>query len=382
MPRKSKQIDQRPVVTPIYQSSTFIFPDTASLADYQRGKRKGYIYSRTGNPTIEAVERHISRLDRGEGSLLFSSGMAAISSACLTLLRRGDEIVSSFPVYGGTVSLFRKLFGKLGIRTRFFPARNVKSLARIISAKARMIYLESPANPNLELIDLEAVARVARRARIFTIIDSTFATPVNQRPLEFGIDAVVHSATKYLGGHTDMLGGVVSGTERFLSEVRDTRDYLGGCIDPHQAFLLDRGLKTLDVRMKKHNSSGAAIALYLEGRNEIKKVNYPGLESHPQHELARSQMDGFGGIVSFDLGSAGRAAKFVDCLKVILNAASLGGTESLISIPIWTSHFGMKKAELARHGISPGLVRLSVGLEDEEALVEDIDRALRRAVRV
>jgi cystathionine beta-lyase/cystathionine gamma-synthase len=379
MPRKSKQIEQRAVVTPIYQSSTFIFPDTASLVDYQKGKRKGYMYSRSGNPTVEAVEDDLSRLDGAERSLLFSSGMAAISTACLTLLRTGDEIISSFPVYGGTAALFEKLLKGLGIRTRFFPATDVSELGRIVSEKTRLVYLESPTNPDLKIVDLDAVVRIARNTKAFSIIDSTFATPVNQRPLEFGLDAVIHSASKYLGGHSDIIGGVVSGREVFISRVRKTRDYLGGCPDPHQAYLLSRGLKTLELRMMKHNSSAAAIAAFLAGKKMLKKVNYPGLASHPQHELARRQMTGFGGIISFDLGSAGKAVKFVDSLRVILNAASLGGTESLISIPVWSSHFGLKKKELARYGIGRGLVRLSVGLEEEEVLIRDLERALKLA---
>jgi cystathionine beta-lyase/cystathionine gamma-synthase len=379
MSRKSKQIDQRAAVTPIYQSSTFIFPDTASLIDCQKGKRRGYIYTRTDNPTVEAAEHNISRLDGSESSLLFSSGMAAISTACLTMLRPGDEMVSSFPVYGGTATLFEQFLKKLGMKIRFFPADDVSRLGKVISERTRLIYLESPTNPDLKIIDLEAVVDAAKRAKVFSIIDSTFATPVNQKPLGFGIDAVIHSASKYLGGHSDVIGGAISSRERFISEARDTRDYLGGCPDPHQAFLLDRGLKTLELRMKKHNSNAAAIASYLAGKKMVRKVNYPGLESHPQHELARRQMKGFGGIVSFDLGSAKRASAFVDSLSVILNAASLGSTESLISIPVWTSHFGLKKAELARFGIGPGLVRLSVGLEDEKVLIRDIERALRIA---
>jgi cystathionine beta-lyase/cystathionine gamma-synthase len=379
MSRKSKQINQKPVVTPIYQSSTFIFPDTASLVAYQRGQRKGYIYTREGNPTVEAVERTISGLDGAESSLLFSSGMAAISTVCLTILRPGDEMISSFPVYGGTATLLESLLKGLKVKVRFFPADDVARLGRIISEKTRLVYLESPTNPNLRIIDLEAAVRVAGRARISTVIDSTFATPVNQKPLKFGIDAVIHSATKYLGGHSDVIGGVLSGSERFICGVRETRSYLGGCIDPHQAFLLERGLKTLDVRMRRHNSSAARIASHLAGKKAVKKVYYPGLTSHPQHGLARSQMTGFGGIVSFDLGSERKAARFVDSLRVILNAASLGSTESLISVPVWSSHYGLKRAELARWGIAPGLIRLSVGLEDEEVLIKDIDRALRRA---
>ncbi len=381
MPRKSKKIDQSPVVTPIFQSSTFTFPDTASLIDFQKGKRKGFIYTRYGNPTIEAVENQIARLDGAQDSLLFSSGMAAISSACLTLLEPDDEIVSSYPIYGGTAKLFDQLLKKFNIKVVFFPADDINRLSRSITRKTKLIYLESPANPNLKIIDLDSAGRIAKRRKVFSIIDSTFATPVNQKPLDFGIDAVIHSVTKYLGGHSDIVGGVISGSRRFIGRVRETRKSLGGCADPHQAFLLDRGLKTLEIRIEKHNFNAASIAKFLESVSGLKGVVYPGSTSHPQHDLAARQMSGFGGMVSFDLGSKRKAIRFVDSLKVIKNAASLGGTESLISIPIWTSHFGLRQETLTRSGITPGLVRLSVGLEADNVLIKDISQALRIAFR-
>jgi cystathionine beta-lyase/cystathionine gamma-synthase len=381
MPGKSKKIEQSPVVTPIFQSSTFTFPDMASLIDYRKGKRKGYIYTRYSNPTIEAVENQIARLESAERSLLFSSGMAAISSACLALLEPGDEIVSSYPIYGGTSNLFDQILKKLNINVAFFPADDIGGLPRAITRKTKLIYLESPTNPNLKIIDLENASRIAGRRKIFSIIDSTFATPVNQKPLGFGIDAVIHSVTKYLGGHSDIVGGVISGSGRFMARVWETRKYLGGCADPHQAFLLGRGLKTLEVRMEKHNRNAASIARFLESVPGIKQVIYPGSFLHLQHELAARQMSGFGGMVSFNLGSKRRAIRFVDSLKVIKNATSLGGTESLVSIPIWSSHFGLKQEILSRAGVTPGLVRLSVGLEPEAVLIKDIDRALRIAFR-
>ena len=381
MPRKSKKINQSPVVTPIYQSSTFTFPDTASLIDYQKGKRKGYIYSRYSNPTVEAVENQIALLDGAVNSLLFSSGMAAISSACLTLLKPGDQIVSSYPIYGGTAKLFDQLFKKFSIEVAFYPADDISRLSRYITRKTKLIYLESPTNPNLKIVDLESAGRIAKRRKIFSIIDSTFATPVNQKPLDSGIDAVIHSVTKYLGGHSDIIGGVISGSERFIARVWETRKYLGGCADPHQAFLLERGLKTLEIRIEKHNRNAESITRFLESVPGLKRVIYPGSSSHPQHELARRQMSGFGGVVSFDLGSKRKAIRFVDSLKIIKNAASLGGTESLISIPIWSSHFGLKQGTLTRSGVTPGLVRLSVGLEHCDILIKDLKQALRVATR-
>jgi cystathionine beta-lyase/cystathionine gamma-synthase len=339
------------------------------------------MYTRYSNPTVEAAEDQIARLESAQNSLLFSSGMAAISSACLTLLKPEDEIVSSFPVYGGTARLFDQILKKFNIRVSFFPAEDFNRLSRAITRRTKLIYLESPTNPNLKIIDLENAARIARSRKIFSIIDSTFATPINQKPLDFGIDAVIHSVTKYLGGHSDIVGGVISGSERFIARVWETRKYLGGCADPHQAFLLDRGLKTLEIRVEKHNRNAASITKFLESVSGLKNVIYPGSFSHPQYEIAARQMNGFGGMVSFDLGSKRKAIRFVDSLKVIKNAASLGGTESLISIPIWTSHFGLQQKILSRSGITPGLVRLSVGLEPDIVLIKDIRQALRVAFR-
>jgi cystathionine beta-lyase/cystathionine gamma-synthase len=382
MPEKPDRIKQSPVVTPIVQSTTFIFPDTASLIDYQKGKRKGYIYTRYSNPTIEAVEKSIAVLEGSEGSLLFSSGMAAISSVCMTFIRSGDEIVSSYPVYGGTAKLFDNLLKNFGIRIRYFQASDKAALKRSISPKTRILYLETPTNPNLQIIDLSYAAEIARGEKILSVVDSTFATPMNQKPIKFGMDIVIHSITKYIGGHSDIMGGVTSASDKYLSRIYETRKSLGGCIDPHQAFLAERGLRTLAVRVERHNLNAIRIAEFLESVEKVKKVIYPGLDSHPQHKLAFDQMEGYGGMVSFDLGSKKRAAKFADSLKIVKNAASLGGIESLVSIPIWTSHYGLKKKDLDKAGVTPGLVRLSVGLEDFDELIGDIDQALKKAFRV
>jgi cystathionine beta-lyase/cystathionine gamma-synthase len=381
MPRKSETIEQHPIVTPIYQSTTFVFPNTASLIDYQRGRKRGYLYTRYGNPTLTSAEERLAELDGAEQSLFLASGMAAITTACLSIVKSGDEIVSSFPLYGGTAHLFNDIFKNLGIRVRYFPASNLKKLAHLLSPKTMLIYLESPTNPNLEIVDLKAAARVARQNKIFSMIDSTFATPINQKPLDYGIDAVIHSATKYLGGHSDIMGGVISGKGKFVSRAVETMKLLGGCADPHQAFLLERGLKTLSVRMSKHNENATKIAHFLEMDLRLTRVIYPGLEAHPQHKIAQSQMNGYGGMVSFDLSSEARAIKFADALKVVKNAVSLGGVESLISIPVWTSHMGLKKSDLTKSGVTRGLVRLSVGLEDSNILIEDIKNALTAAFR-
>jgi cystathionine beta-lyase/cystathionine gamma-synthase len=381
MPRKSETIEQRPVVTPIYQSTTFAFPNTASLIDYQRGRKKGYLYTRYGNPTLTSAEERLSELDGSEQSLFLASGMAAIATACLSVVKAGDEIVSSFPLYGGTAHLFNDLFKNLGISVHYFPAINPTKLSMLISPKTKLIYLESPTNPNLEIIDLEILAAIAKQHKIFSMIDSTFATPINQKPLDFGIDAVIHSATKYLGGHSDIMGGVISGKKNFVSRAVETMKLLGGCADPHQAFLLERGLKTLGVRMSKHNENAMKIAHFIEMDLRLKRVIYPGLESHPQHAVAQSQMNGYGGMVSFDLGSEAKAIKFADALKVVKNAVSLGGVESLLSIPVWTSHIGLNKSDLTKSGVTRGLVRLSVGLEESNILIEDIKNALNSAFR-
>jgi cystathionine beta-lyase/cystathionine gamma-synthase len=381
MPRKFKEITIKPIVTPIYQSSTFVFPETAALIDFQLGKKAGYLYTRYGNPTLSACQSRLAALEGAQGSLVLASGMAAISTACLTILRSGDQIVSSFPLYGGTAKLFGSLFNKLGIGLRYFPAGNVGKMRRLLTSKTKLIYIESPTNPNLQIIDLNAVAEIAVAKKIFTIIDSTFATPMNQKPLSFGLNAVIHSATKYLSGHSDLMAGVISGDAAFIGAATETMKLLGGCADPHQVFLLDRGLKTLQVRLARHNENAMKIAVFLETDNRLARVIYPGLETHPQYQLAKEQMQGFGGMVSFDLGSERRAIKFVDSLKVVKNAVSLGGTESLVSLPIWTSHLGLKKSELAQSGVTPGLVRLSVGLEEPELLIRDLKNALSTAFR-
>lgn len=381
VPKKPVQIKQEPVVTPIVQSTTFTFPDTAALIDYQKGTKKGFIYTRYSNPTIEAVEKRIADLEGAAGSLLFSSGMAAISSVCLTFLRAGDEIVSSYPIYGGTAKLFDDLLKRFGIRIKYFQASNPGNLDRLVSSNTKILYLESPTNPNLQIIDLKTAAGVARKKGIASVVDSTFATPVNQRPISLGIDIVVHSITKYIGGHSDIIGGVISGPSKHLKKIYETRKLLGGCIDPHQAFLLERGIRTLEVRMERHNSNATQVARFLNSVKGVKRVIYPGLSSHPQHRIASSQMRGFGGMVSFDLGSNRRASRFADSLKVVKNAVSLGGVESLVSIPVWTSHYGLKKKELDKSGVTSGLVRLSVGIEDPEILIKDIDQALKKAFR-
>jgi cystathionine beta-lyase/cystathionine gamma-synthase len=381
MSEKPDRIDQKPVVAPITQSTTFIFPDTASLIKYQKGEKSGYIYTRYSNPTIETVESRIAKLEGADGSLVFSSGMAAISSVCLTYLRSGDEIVSSFPIYGGTAKLFDNIFKHLGIKVKYFQASDMARLGKSVSDKTKLIYLETPTNPNLKIVDLNHAADVAKSKKILSVVDATFATPVNQRPIKFGIDMVVHSVTKFMSGHSDIMGGVVSTAGRNLKKIYETRKLLGGCMDPHQAFLLERGLRTLELRMERHNMNAGKIAGFLESSRVVKRVIYPGLDSHPQYDLAIDQLEGFGGMVSFDLGSKQRACKFADSLKVVKNAVSLGGVESLVSIPIWTSHYGLKKKDLDKSGVTPGLVRLSVGLEDSDRLIADINQALQKARR-
>ena len=381
MPKKPVQIKQEPVVTPIVQSTTFIFPDTAALIDYQKGTKRGFLYTRYSNPTIEAVEKRIADLEEAHGSLLFSSGMAAISSVCFTFLRAGDEIVSSYPIYGGTAKLFDSLLKRFGVRIKYFQAASPGNLNGLVSNKTKILYLETPTNPNLQIIDLKKAVGAVKKRGIVSVVDSTFATPVNQKPINLGIDIVIHSITKYIGGHSDIIGGVVSGSSQHLKKIYETRKLLGGCIDPHQAFLLERGIRTLEVRMERHNANAMKVARFLSSVKRVRRVIYPGLSTHPQHQIASSQMQGFGGMVSFDLGSSRRASRFADSLKVVKNAVSLGGVESLVSIPVWTSHYGLKKKELDKSGVTSGLVRLSVGIEDPEKLIKDIDQALKKAFR-
>jgi cystathionine beta-lyase/cystathionine gamma-synthase len=368
------------VMTPIYQSSTFAFKNTAELIKFQEGDPSKYLYTRYGNPTLRVVEEKVSALEGGEAALVVSSGMASVSTIALTLVSSGEEIISTEPVYGGTYHLFKDVFPKLGIKVHFIKPEGVDEAKRLLNQKTRLFFCETPTNPNLKIVDIGKIVDIAKEKKIPVVVDNTFATPYNQSPLALGADFVVHSATKYLGGHSDLVAGVIVGPKNVIDKARETMKVLGGCIDPFGAFLLLRGLKTLAIRVERHNQNALKVAGFLSGHPKVKQVFYPGLSTHTQHTLAQSQMKGFGGMVCFEVkGGLESATKVMDSLKLFINATSLGGVESLASIPVLTSHFGFEEEELERADVTPGMIRLSCGIEDGDDLVEDLKQALDRS---
>ncbi|MCI0532327.1 MAG: aminotransferase class I/II-fold pyridoxal phosphate-dependent enzyme [candidate division Zixibacteria bacterium] len=367
------------VAQPIFQTSTFVFPRSRRVLEFYKNEPDVYMYTRYGNPTLRTAEEKLARLEGGEDALLFSSGMAAISTAVLSLLEAGDEIVATRNLYGGTLRLFRQVLPKLGVKVSFVEAENVSLAENLITPRTKLFYIESPTNPNLKIVDIRKTAQICRRNKLFSLIDSTFGTPVNQRPLESGIDLVIHSATKYLSGHNDIICGVVIGSNKLVEQVRNLMKVLGGSADPFAAYLLIRGMKTLEVRVKRQNDNSLKLAKYLSRHPKVKRVLHPGLTSHPQHKLAKIQMSGFGGLVCLEVkGGIKMAEKAVDNFKVILNAASLGGVDSLASLPFYTSHHGFSKAELKMDDVTEGMIRLSCGIEDSSVLIEDLRQSLAR----
>ena len=365
------------VSTAIYQTTTYFYP-TEDQRTWEGLVPEGtYIYTRYDNPTTRAVEDKIADLEGGERALVFSSGMAAISTALHTFLDTGDRMVSVEDLYGGTYNLMVNHMRRLGITIDLAPTTNTDRLIASISEGAKVVYLESPTNPLLKLIDIPAVVQAAHDVGALVMIDNTFATPINQRPLELGVDLVLHSCSKYLNGHTDLLSGAAVGREGMIEAMAANRVVHGGVLDPIGSYLLGRGMRTLALRMERHNTNGLIMARHLESHPHVERVHYPGLESHPQHGLARQLLTGFGGMVSFEVKGGRRAAERVmRNLDLIKMATSLGGVDSLISMPRNTSHAALPPEVRARLGIKDNLLRLSVGIEDVEDLIEDLDHAL------
>ena len=367
----------RALTTPIYETATFVFDSARDVERYQDGSFPAYLYSRYENPTLVAAEEKVAAADGAETALLFSSGMAATSTALISLLKAGDEVVCASAIYGGTFHLIEHVLSGLGIARRFVSLEALATPAGVIGPKTKIVWFESPINPTLRCVDVRAVADACRAAGVLSGIDNTFASPVNQRPLAMGVDLSMQSATKYLNGHSDVTGGVLSGTRALLAPIAKTRRLLGGVMDPMPAYALARGLKTLPLRVARHNANAMAVATFLDTHGAVERVYYPGLASHPDHAIAARQMSGFGGMVCVDVkgGQAGAYRAF-DRLKVIKRAASLGGVESLCSLPILTSQYGLTDDELHKAGVTRGMMRLSIGLEDPEDLIDDLDQAL------
>lgn len=366
-----------PLTTPIFETTTYLFDSAADVIAYNEGRSDKYLYSRYGNPTVVAVEEALARLDGAERALLFSSGMAAIATTLIGHLRAGDEVLCAAAIYGGTLHLLHDLLSRFGITTRFVSLEELAALGPVFSEQTRVVWFESPTNPTLRCVDIRTVAAACRARGVLSVIDNTFASPLNQEPLSLGVDLSMQSATKYLNGHSDVTAGVVSGPRHLLDPIERARRLLGTVLDPMPAFLLGRGLKTMAVRVARHNENALAVARALEGHAGISHVFYPGLPSHPDHAIAAGQMSGFGGMVCIDLhGDYDRAVRAFDRLRVIKRAASLGGVESIVSLPVLTSQWGHSDAQLAAAGVTKGMLRLSIGLEDAADLVGDLAQAL------
>lgn len=366
-----------PLVPPIYQSATFEFETGAALAEAGTASSPTMFYTRYGNPTQAVFEEQLRVLEGAEGCLAFSSGMAALSAVFMGLLRAGDTAVVERRVYGGTLKIARDLLPRFGVKVQWLEGDSDAELARALPG-AKLVVFETPTNPLLDVLDVRKVARAAKAAGALAVLDATFATPFTLRPLELGCDLVVHSATKYLNGHHDVVAGAVAGAAAPLLHVASMRRLMGGLLDPHAAFLVSRGMKTLALRVERASKTALSLARALERVKGVRKVRYPGLESHPRHALARELMPrGQGAVLAIELeGGRERAIAVAEKLELARLAPSLGGTETLVSPPAITSHAGFSDAEMAKAGIDPGILRIAVGLEHEDDLIADFTRAI------
>ena len=363
-----------PVATPIYQTSTFEVMDTE---EQLRVVPTDHHYTRYGNPTNTVAEKAIAELEGTDVALLFASGMNAITTTVLTLLKSGDHVVAQRDIYGGAAKFFGQWLPKLGIETTFVDTTDYSQHEGAIRPNTKLLYLESPTNPTLRVVDMKRAVGIAKRHSLTTMIDSTFATPINCRPAEYGIDLIMHSGTKYLGGHADLLCGVMTGRGELMEKIHSTRTTLGGCLDPHAAWLLLRGIKTLAVRVQRQNDSALQVARFLAKHPKVERVHYPFLEGHPQRALAMEQLRGGGGVVSFEVRGSGQDAREVtEALRLFILAPSLGGVESLVCIPALTSHLMVPAEHRQKMGVTDQMIRLSVGIEHADDLIADLDRAL------
>jgi cystathionine beta-lyase/cystathionine gamma-synthase len=363
-----------PLSTPIYQTSTFEVVDN----DQQlRATHSDMFYTRYGNPTHTVAENSIAELEGTDAALLFASGMNAVTTTILALLKNGDHVVAQRDIYGGVNKFLTQWLPKLGIETTLVDTTEYQQHENAIRPNTRMLYLESPTNPTVRVVDLKRVASIARTHNLISMIDSTFATPINVRPSEYGIDLVMHSGTKYFGGHSDLIAGIVAGRQELIDQIHETRTTLGGCMDPHAAWLLLRGIKTLAVRVQRQNENALRVARFLDGHPKVRRVNYPFLEEHPQYSLAKEQMNGGGGLLSFEVDGTGEDAKRVaESLRLFTLAPSLGGVDSLVSLPVLTSHAMISASDRRKMGVTEQSIRLSVGIENADDLITDLEQGL------
>jgi cystathionine beta-lyase/cystathionine gamma-synthase len=363
-----------PVSAPIYQTSTFEVTDNKEQV---RATPTDHFYTRYGNPTNTVAENAIAEMEGTDAALLFSSGMAAITTSMLTLVRAGDHIVAQRDIYGGLTKFLTQWLPKMGIETTFVDTNDIEQHERAIRPNTRIVHIESPTNPMVRIVDLEKIAALARKHKLTSMIDATFATPINCRPAEWGIDVVLHSGTKYLGGHADLICGVAAGRRELIDQIHHLRTTLGCCMDPHAAFLLLRGIKTLAVRVERQSQSALRIAEFLSKHPNVSCVHYPMLNGHPQYNLAKKQMVGGGGVLSFEVdGNGADACRVAEALTLFTLAPSLGGVESLVSIPVLTSHAMIAPDVRKKMGVTEPMIRLSVGIENVEDLIADLEKAL------
>jgi cystathionine beta-lyase/cystathionine gamma-synthase len=365
-----------PVSTPIYQTSTFEVVDNVEQQRVHEIVSDSY-YTRWGNPTNTVAEQTVAELEGMETARTFASGMGAITTTIMALLRTGDHIVAQRDIYGGVTKFFTQWLPKMGIETTLVDTTDYEQHARAIRPNTKLLYLESPTNPALRVVDLKKAVALARQHKLITLIDSTFGTPINQHPAEYGIDLVMHSGTKYLSGHADLTCGVVSARRDLIEKIHDTRTTLGNCMDPHASWMLIRGLKTLAVRVARQNENALRIAEFLEHHAKVRRVHYPFLKSHPQYAIARQQMTGGGGVVTFEVEGTGQdACRVSEALRLFTLATSLGGVESLVSIPVLTSHAMIEPEQRKKMGVTEQMIRLSVGIENADDLIADLEHAL------
>jgi cystathionine beta-lyase/cystathionine gamma-synthase len=363
-----------PMATPIYQTSTFEVSDND---EQLRATDTDHFYTRYGNPTNTVAEKTIAALEGTEAALTFASGMGAITTTMMALLKSGDHIVAQRDIYGGANKFLSQWLPKMGIETTFVDTTKYEQHERAIRPNTKLLYLESPTNPTLRIVDLKTVAGIATERGLLSMIDATFGTPVNQHPVGYGIDLIMHSGTKYLAGHSDLICGVVAGRLKLLEKIWATRTTLGNCMDPHASWMLVRGLKTLAVRVARQNENAMRVAEFLSDHAKVRSVNYPFLKRHPQYEIARRQMSGGGGMVSFEIEGSGEDARRVsEAMRLFTLAPSLGSVESLVSIPVLTSHAMVPAEERAKMGVTEQLIRLSVGIENADDLIADLEQAL------
>src|SRR5437868_468174 len=363
-----------PLTTPIYQTSTFEVTDSDQQV---RATSTDMFYTRYGNPTHTVAEKAIAELEGADSALLFASGMGAITTSVVALLKSGDHIVAQRDIYGGATKFLSQWLPKLGIETTFVDTTEYDQHARAIRPNTKLLYLESPTNPILRVVDLRKVTALAKQHNLITFIDSTFATPINQRPVDFGIDLIMHSGTKYFAGHSDLICGIVAGRHDLIQKIHETRTTLGGTMDPHAAWLLLRGIKTLAVRVQRQNDNALRVAQFLAQHPKVRRVHYAFVEGHPQRALAMEQMHGGGGVLSFEVDGTGEDAKRLsEALHLFTLAPSLGGVDSLVSLPVLTSHAMISAEQRQKMGVTEQMIRLSVGIENVGDLIADLDQAL------